>query len=55
MEFKIYSKIVNIIRKQTQQIQRTNSWLTVGRGIGEEQDRGRQLTGTNYYVLILKK
>ena len=32
------------------QKKRTNSWWPVGRGEGEEQDRGRGWGGKNYYV-----
>ena len=38
-------------KKQTEsQIQRTNQWLPIEKGKGEEKDSGMGSRGTNYYV-----
>ena len=46
---KKYNKLVNITKKK-QTHRRTNWWLPVERGKEDGQDRGKGLSGTNYYV-----
>ena len=51
MEAKKYNKLVNITRKkQTHRCREQISGYQWGEGREEEQDRGRGLRGTNYYV-----
>ena len=49
MEFKKYSKLVNIIKKkQTHRHREQTNGYQWGGGRGEGQYRGRRLRGTNY-------